>query len=623
MAQITIDNQSGSTLQFTEYRGTVSEIIKIENGVKRTLKTSDLDKTTQFVIHNENSNARTFFRNEGKLEDNGTYTVEYKKDEDELILLQNGSAIGKYNDLLKTLLEFRKQAFREGFMVTVKGQVDYERAREISNSYFNLFPGAVAFPKTAKHVATCISFCADKGIPFRVRSGGHQHEAMSSSNNVLMIRLTEFNQIEYNTDKTEAWIGTGKKLQNVYWELEQEKRWLPGGGCQSVNPGGLTQGGGWGAGTRMYGMTCDSLVKAEVVLSDGSVVYPDEKNHPELFWALRGGGGGNFGIVTRFYFKLQTLKKISTTSLNFSRKEYASKVISTWMEMMGDPETPKELIITLFLSANYKETRNNSDQIRVFFRFFGDGDGLNKWVTEFSSRVKGNELTSNFPELLSSLITTFDFDMENAGPKGLTLQEHDHLIFSELYRGSPELDKIPSWLEKQLAPPGSTCDMPHPHKVSSAFQLKNGRKAKDQELAGKIAEYAGAVKDFPHANAYITLHALGGQAATEPAGGRAFYFGDRNYLLQFQAWWSNPGDPQGKDYINWVENFRKEVDDLVEGAFINFVDYHLVEDPTTLQGRLDLLDYYYGENLPRLRKVKRTYDKKDLFNFRMSIPKAD
>ncbi len=91
-------------------------------------------------------------------------------------------------------------------------------------------------------------------------------------------------------------------------------------------------------------------------------------------------------------------------------------------------------------------------------------------------------------------------------------------------------------------------------------------------------------------------------------------------MLQFQAWWSNPSDPNTGEYIDWIENFRKALNLHVEGAFINFPDKDLVPKPDTPDGGIKLLEYYYGKNLDRLREIKVKYDLKNLFSFGMSIP---
>lgn len=575
---------------------------------------------------------------EGEFRSGNEYTVTIKGEKlpSEFALEAKDSPQILVRNLAAILSNLRKLAAQAGFLVTLRDQVDYDRGREISNSFFNWFPGAVAFPEKAEDVALCINFCKLHQVPFRTRSGGHQHEGMSSANNTLMIRMSAMNKIAYTgKDKMQAWIDVGKKLQNVYYELELEKRYLPGGGCQSVNVGGLTLGGGWGGGTREYGMTCDQVLEAEVVLANGDIVLANPKNHEELYWALRGGGGGNFGIVTRFRFQLQVLNKISTAGFSFDRSQ-AKKVIQVWMDALRGEGIgmPDHIIVTMNLHADYKVTRNNSDKIQVFVRCFKGKDELKAWSKLFNNAVNPKAQVKGAREVLEehswmSSIVEYDFDSDQV--YGMTLQEHDQLTYGAMNPGAPTFSAMaphsegaPDWMNSKLTPPGSTCDQPHPHKVSSAFQLKGGSREQDHVLIDAILAYMEPKKDFPNVNAFLTFHALGGASAIEPEGGRAYNFGDRNYLLQFQTWWSEPRDPKGETYIQWVSNFRRAVKNDVSGAFINFVDYDLVEDPTTPAGRIELLEKYYGnERLGRLRKVKQQYDPNNTFDFQMSIPLPD
>ena len=203
------------------------------------------------------------------------------------------------------------------FRVVLWDEYEYDSAREISNSYFDKRPAAVAFPRNARHVQECIQFCIDRNQSFRLRSGGHQHEGMSSLDGGLMIRLSDISLIEFEgSSDEEAWIDTGMKLGQVYSELRRRGTIIPGGGCFTVNVGGLTQGGGWGMHAREHGLTCDSVRAVEVVLYDPErgettveIVSPEHRS--ELFRALLGGGGGNFGVVTRFKFRLAEIPRVS------------------------------------------------------------------------------------------------------------------------------------------------------------------------------------------------------------------------------------------------------------------------------------------------------------------------
>ncbi|MEL6661311.1 MAG: BBE domain-containing protein, partial [Bacteroidota bacterium] len=173
------------------------------------------------------------------------------------------------------------------------------------------------------------------------------------------------------------------------------------------------------------------------------------------------------------------------------------------------------------------------------------------------------------------------------------------------------------------APPNVTCDMPHPHKITSLFP-KDG--IDHRKLANQIYDQMAETPFLADVNRYMVWHCLGGAMRSEKFHKQSsFAYRDKPYLLQLQSWWNHAGqlrnDKSHADYTAWVNEFRKELDakGWTEGAFINFVDRDLVEDISTLEGRLELLQYYYGNNLDRLRAAKTEFDSDNVFDFAMSL----
>ena len=172
--------------------------------------------------------------------------------------------------------------------------------------------------------------------------------------------------------------------------------------------------------------------------------------------------------------------------------------------------------------------------------------------------------------------------------------------------------------------PASTCDRPHPHKVTSGFP----KAISDQEhhqLVDAIYEYLGHTCFYSDVNRYMSFHCLGGAVTHQPEQ-RVFAFPTKPYLLQIQCWWDDAGnaftnETRNKAYIEWIKDFRTNILPHIEGAFINFIDQSLVPHPETEAGRIHLLTMYYKQNFKRLREVKTTYDTKNLFDFEMSIPR--
>lgn len=552
-----------------------------------------------------------------------------------------------FSVLREKLKALKDMGISRDFLVTIRGQVDYLRGREISNSRFDYHPGAVAFPKTAEDVSLCIRYCREHKIRVRVRSGGHQHEGMCSAENVLMIRMSEMNQITYNDQHKEtAWIGVGKKLENVYYELELYGRTIPGGGCQSVNVGGLTQGGGWGSLTRLKGLTCDNILEAEVVLSDGTIIYANKAQHKDLFWALRGGGGGNFGIVTRFKFELTEMKGWYESEIWRVERSYGKVVLEKWQQEM-EKDMP-DTIITIVVHAHYQK---DEFPVWVVFRRQERADkSLQQWVGDFLDACEVPEKARMFVgrSAVNHSKQESQLNLEHALREHAPLPKQEKLsnqeiekffyelihplspnsLFDHLFHGKrhPDQEATPTVEAVQVAnagrtvppPPSITCDAPHPHKISSAFQKIAGGSTHDEKAIDTVLAHAANPFPLTGARAYITFHALGGNVLADPAQ-HAFFYGDRIFLLQLQTWWADPQDPDGQAYIDWVRQLRDALEPDVEGAFINFVDYELVKNPESPEGREKLLKYYYGKNLARLQKVKQEYDPENFFEFRMSL----
>ncbi len=547
----------------------------------------------------------------------------------------------------KTVFDLQQEGAPIDLVVVLKSKWNpqYDAAREISNSKFDYKPSGIAYCKNVNHVQHCINFCRENNIPFRVRSGGHQHEGMSSGDDVLVIALSEMYEIEYTKDKDgqfgdEAWIPVGKELGDVYEELETRNQIIPGGGCQSVNVGGLTHGGGLGVSIRKYGMTCDDVMEAEIVLADGQIVYPSTTNHPDLFWGLKGGGGGNFGIVTRFKFKLRTLvseKQPEATIFHYGWKDPKDtlEVIDCWLKMQTDVALDRNISAscTMLVSPPTIDEKECSVTIRMGGLFYGQRSILEDILAAYfpAFLLSNDKVEATFVEKIyqpktdKKLYAIEDTLKNTEKPEVSFVAAQAYLadFLSPLAPATSSLLRSANNSEdKELPiPPAATCDAPYPHKVTSAFP-KVG--INHFELAKKIYDYLAQVSYLPDVNKYMSFYCLGGAVYDNPAQ-RAFPWSDRPYLLQVEACWNLSGNvkedaERAKKYDAWVHDFREAIKSDIEGAFINFVDQHLVENPNTAEGKLELLKFYYGDNLPKLRQVKTQYDKAELFEFAMSIP---
>lgn len=192
--------------------------------------------------------------------------------------------------------------------------------------YDGTVPHAIARCASAADIALALAFAQQNKLAVTPRSGGHGYTGNSTTTG-LVIDVGAMDSIVLAAGK--ATIGAGAKLVDIYDQLSSQGACIPSGSCETIGIAGITLGGGIGVLDRAYGLTCDSLVSAQVVLADGSIVTCDANQHADLFWALRGGGGGNFGIVASLTFDTFATRDLTSFSADFAWAD-AAKVFAAW-----------------------------------------------------------------------------------------------------------------------------------------------------------------------------------------------------------------------------------------------------------------------------------------------------
>jgi FAD/FMN-containing dehydrogenase len=184
----------------------------------------------------------------------------------------------------------------------------YDEARTVFYGGINRHPAAIVRVRDAGDVARVINIARDTGLELAVRSGGHSIAGLSVTEGGIVLDLSNMRDLQVDVDGRTAWAETGLTA-GEYTNAAGEHSLVTGfGDTGSVGLGGLTLGGGIGFLVRKYGLTIDDLLAAEVVTANGQLLHVDSNSHPDLFWAIR-GGGGNFGVATRFQFRLHELEQ--------------------------------------------------------------------------------------------------------------------------------------------------------------------------------------------------------------------------------------------------------------------------------------------------------------------------
>lgn len=210
------------------------------------------------------------------------------------------------------------------------GGATYDQVRLLQNPrYDGEKPLAVLSVASADDVATGIRFAQDNDLPVAIRSGGHSYPGWSGGGSPRALVLDCRPLADVTLDGTTATIGSGATLLPVYEAIGGKGRAIAGGSCATVGIGGLTLGGGVGVLTRAMGLTCDAVTSMQVVTADGTVRTASAEEEPDLYWALRGGGGGHLGVVTSFELATQAAPTVSTAYLEWPFSA-AAQVVEAW-----------------------------------------------------------------------------------------------------------------------------------------------------------------------------------------------------------------------------------------------------------------------------------------------------
>lgn len=455
------------------------------------------------------------------------------------------------------------------------GNTRYSVAHQLFNTRFDtMLPAAIAYCATPADVQACLAFVRRLQMPVTARSGGHSYAGYSTTTG-LIIDVTQMNTVAVNAGAGTATIGGGAHLIDVYSALAPYGLVIPAGSCPTVGIAGLTMGGGVGVLGRKFGLTCDNLLSAQVVLANGNLVNCDAQTHADLFWALRGGGGGNFGIATSFTFQTHPVGTLPLFTLNWPW-ESAAKVVDAWQRW--GPQAPDELWSNCLLLA--ATDKSSGPTVRVNGVYVGTETPLNALLDQLVSQV-GVKPSSRFV-FTDPLLETM---MVEAGCFGKTVAAC-HLP-SQNAQGQVARDTSQA--------KSDFCNQALPlSAINSLVDAINQRQSSSTLNGGGIG-----------------MDAFGGAINRVAADATAFVHRNELFSIQYTASW-NANDSASVVSANrqWLNGTWQAMRPYVSGeAYQNYIDPDL---PNWQQA-------YYGANLPRLQQVKATYDPDNVFHFAQSI----
>jgi hypothetical protein len=451
-----------------------------------------------------------------------------------------------------------------------------DRAYPVDKLLYNprfdaLAPLAVAYCASPGDVQRSIGFARGHGFEVAVRSGGHSYGGYSSGSGHLVMDVTPMAAVvPASAPGRTATVGTGARLIDVYNVLGSHGQLLPGGSCPTVGIAGLTLGGGVGVFARRYGLAADSLAAVTLVTADAAVLRCSLESDEALFWACRGGGGGNFGVATSFEFTTHAIPPVTLFTFDFAWSA-AHDVLGEWQDWT---RTVNDAVW-----SNCQLLSGAGTVVRVAGVSCASSAQTGAWLAPLLAKLPAPTYHFLGDE------TYMNEMMVESGCSGLTVAAC-HL------------------------------DTTFPHGVLSrqAFAASSNYVAApmaDARLAAVVSVVDQLAAELPELGGGLVFDALGGAvnavAPTETA------FVHRRHLASIQSsynWTSTTPASTIAEGARWLAHVRVAVYDPPTGAYQNYIDPTLKDFATA----------YYGENLPRLSGIKRTYDPDEVFRFAQSVP---
>lgn len=438
-----------------------------------------------------------------------------------------------------------------GANLHLPGEQAYSNFKSLFNLRHRASPSAIVRGASTTAIQQTIQWAQENQVPVHSRSGGHSFEALSSGPG-LVIDTRPFNQISIDREAKRCRVGAGVMLGNLIQVLAQAGFALPTGSCATVGVAGLTLGGGMGLSSRSWGLTCDRLVSAKAILADGSSVTLSETENSDLFWAIRGGGGGSYCIVTEFEFSLMRALDVYTFAISWPAT-YFSRVLRNWE----------------------KQILNGSEQINSILKITANSSGAQE-VKIVGQILSQDNLSAPTENEARSLLSDF---LGQALLNSATTKRFQRRSFADAatYFAGGE-------------------DPPVRFKSKSSYAYE----ALSDEGVVAIED---ALSELPSRfNLALMFDAYGGAIANKATNDTAFFHRKALYSVQYYVQWAT--DDESSSKLSTMRSVYSKINPHFSGyAYVNYCDADLVNP----------LELYFGDNLERLAQIKLSRDPHNIF----------
>ncbi|MFD5418413.1 FAD-binding oxidoreductase [Streptomyces sp. NPDC127069] len=459
------------------------------------------------------------------------------------------------------------------------GDGDYAEARQLFQPrYDSVAPGAVAYPAHAGDVAVCLDFARRSAARVVPRGGGHGYAGWSTVDAGLVVDLGAMAGVAVEGD--EVHVGAGARLADVHAALAGRGLGVPAGLCPSVGIAGLTLGGGLGIASRAHGTTSDRLTGARVVTPDGVVREAGPDRDPELFWALRGGGGGNFGVVTEFRLRTHPVGDAAFAELHWAGADSAA-VVRGWQRWLGGLADP------FWSQAEFTVEAGSAAALAVRAVCL---DGRAELERELS-RLAG---------------------LVGRGPRDswITVRSYGDTVraLAGCPGGEPERCRLPGRL-----PGRDPRGLLGRDSYAARSDFWGGPGLPDAAVGAVLDALGRYGREVPPGGTGVVQFdgVCGGAVNRVPAGATAFVHRDSAFLAQYLAYWPPSATAaETTRHQDWLDGLWRALRPWAGGrAYQNYADPKLT----------GWREAYYGPNLARLEQVRRTYDPERLLRFPQAV----
>jgi len=462
----------------------------------------------------------------------------------------------------------------------------YDAAKLIWNSRFDrVRPVAIAEVADARDVQTAVNFARDHGLRPIPRSGAHSFAGYSTGDG-LVVDTHRLTAVDVDSGAGHARCGGGSTLLATYEALWSHRVAVVAGTCPTVGVTGLTCGGGLGVLSRQNGATCDGLVEVEMVTADGKPLRANEHENDDLYWATRGGGGGNFGVITALTFQTVPVDTPFTHAHYAFPWKAAEQVLDAWQHWL--PTSPRATWSVVEILTQPPE-EGSSPIVEIEVVQAGGAGATRRAVADLLGAI-GTAPVESSVHAGPFVDTQYDFYCKGLRPKECTLA-----------------GKTPAGKVSRAAMYAKSDIARGPWPADGLKTLLDGmqRRQRDRLLTPRNSSPTDTVGK-------VIIEAADGAVNSTPADATAFVHRDNLFLVQYQARWQQGAHGDVADAnVEWTNDLYARTTPYRSGfAYQDYIDPELEGWERA----------YYGENLDRLQRIKAKYDPKDLFRFAQSIP---